>query len=397
MNPRLIFFFILGLDAFVLFTQTSQLSISYYEAKLLYGEVSALQYIIKISLYIFGQNDFALRFPMILMHSLSAILLFKISKDYVYSYRNRLWLIIVFLLLPGVISSALIVNSAGLIIFGLLFFIYIYQNYSLVYTYPLLILLLFINSGFQFLFIALAFKGLNIKNKLFFIFNIFLFIISIYMQRIGAHGSPSGHFLDTIGIYATVFTPIIFIYLFYTLYRRYLNKNFDILWYISTTALVISLILSFRQKMHIEYFAPYLIMALPIMGQVFIHSYRVRLKIFRKKYKIFFSITLMFLLVNSSIVFYNKYLYLLIQNPKKHFAYKMQVARELAQELKKKDINCIDADKKMSLRLRFYGISECKKYYLHENNLNSSTSSNVTISYNNKAVYKATVTKLNIN
>jgi hypothetical protein len=103
------------------------------------------------------------------------------------------------------------------------------------------------------------------------------------------------------------------------------------------------------------------------------------------------------LLVNSSIVFYNKYLYLLIQNPKKHFAYKMQVARELAQELKKKDIYCIDADKKMSLRLRFYGISECKKYYLHENNLNSSTSSNVTISYNNKAVYKATVTKLNIN
>jgi hypothetical protein len=397
MNPRIIFFFILGLDAFVLFTQTSQLSISYYEAKLLYGEVSALQYIIKISLYLFGQNDFALRFPMILMHSFSAMLLFKISKDYVYSYRNRLWLIIVFLLLPGVISSALIVNSAGLIIFGLLLFIYIYQNYSLVYTYPLLILLLLIDNGFQFLFIALAFKGLNIKNKLFFIFNIFLFIVSVYMHRIGAHGSPSGHFLDTIGIYATVFTPIIFIYLFYTLYRRYLNKNFDILWYISTTALVISLILSFRQKMHVEYFAPYLIIALPIMGQVFIHSYRVRLKIFRKKYKIFFSITLMFLLVNSSIVFYNKYLYLLIQNPKKHFAYKMQVARELAQELKKKDIYCIDADKKMSLRLRFYGISECKKYYLLENNLNSSTSSNVTISYNNKAVYKATVTKLNIN
>jgi hypothetical protein len=87
----------------------------------------------------------------------------------------------------------------------------------------------------------------------------------------------------------------------------------------------------------------------------------------------------------------------LIENPKKHFAYKMQVARELAQELKNKNIYCISTDKRMSLRLRFYGISECKKYYLLENNLYSSTNSNVTISYNNKTVYKATVTKLNIN
>ena len=397
MNPRFIFFFLLGLDAFVLFTQTSQLSLSYYEAKLLYGEVSALQYIIKTSLYIFGQNDFALRLPMILMHSLSAMLLFKISKDYVYSYRNRLWIIIIFLLLPGVISSALIVNSAGLIIFGLFLFIYVYKNYSFAYVYPLLILLLFLNSGFKFLFIALALKSLNIKNKFFFIFNLFLFFVSIYMNSIDTHGSPSGYFLDTIGVYSTIFTPIIFIYLFYTLYRRYLNKDFDILWYISTTALVISLILSFRQKIHVEQFAPYLIIALPIMGQAFIHSYRVRLKMFRKRYKIIFSITLIFLLLNSSLVFYNKYLYLLIENPKKHFAYKMQVAKELAQELKNKNINCISTDKRMSLRLRFYGISECKKYYLLENNLYSSTNSNVTISYNNKTVYKATVTKLNIN
>jgi hypothetical protein len=217
------------------------------------------------------------------------------------------------------------------------------------------------------------------------------------MYRIGAHGSPSGYFLDSLGLYSTIFTPIIFVYLFYTLYRRYLHKNFDILWYISTTAFVISLLLSFREKIHVEYFAPYLIVALPIMGQVFIHSYRVRLKMYRKKYKIFFSITLIFLLINSSIVFYNQYLYLLIENPKKHFAYKMQVAKELSQKLKNDNIYCIDADKKMSLRLQFYGITQCNKYHLLENDLDSSNISSVTISYKNKPVYRATVTKLNIN
>jgi len=84
MNTRIILFLILGLDAFILIVQTSQLSISYYEASLLYGEFSPLQQIIKSSLYFLGKNDFTLRLPMIIMHLSSALLLYKISNKYVY-------------------------------------------------------------------------------------------------------------------------------------------------------------------------------------------------------------------------------------------------------------------------------------------------------------------------
>ena len=130
MKYRIILFLILGVDAFVLFLQTSELSISYDEATLLYGEFSFLQLVVKASLSIFGTNDFALRVPMITLHISSAILLYIVSKKYIQREENRLWLILVFVLLPGVISSALLVDGAGLVIFGLLLFVYIYENYS---------------------------------------------------------------------------------------------------------------------------------------------------------------------------------------------------------------------------------------------------------------------------
>lgn len=397
MNNRYILFLILGLDAMVLLFQTRELSISYYEASLLYGSFSVLQAIVKTSIYFFGQSDFALRLPMILFHLFSAILLYEISKKYVKKERNRTWLILVFVLLPGVMSSALIVNSAGMVLFGLLLFVYIYENHSIKLIYPLLIAYLFIDGGFVYLFLALTVFSLYKKDKTFFIFNLVLFLVSLSLFGIDTHGSPRGHFLDSIGIYAMIFSPIIFIYLFYVLYRRYLTKDIDILWFISTVVFVFSLLLSFRQRVSIEHFAPYVILALPLIAQTFEHSYRVRLNIFRKKYKVVFVVTLTLLLINSSVVFFNKYLYYIVEQPKKHFSYKMHVAKELAAELKARDINCISSGSKMSQRLEFYGVTKCNKYILKENTLDCENIHGVTVSYKNRLIYSANVTKLNIN
>jgi hypothetical protein len=125
------------------------------------------------------------------------------------------------------------------------------------------------------------------KKNTFLIFNVILLLGSLFLFGISSHGTPKGHFLDAIGIYAAIFSPIIFIYIFYVLYRRYLTKDFDILWFISSVILVLSLLLSFRQRVNLEIFAPYVILALPLMAQSFESSYRVRLNIFRKRYCIF--------------------------------------------------------------------------------------------------------------
>jgi hypothetical protein len=397
MNVRYILFLILGLDALTLIFQSSELSISYNEALLLDGSFSFLQALIKSSIFIFGQNDYALRLPMIALHVASAILLFKISKNYLKVERNRIWLLLIFILLPGVMSSAIIVNNAGLIIFALLLFVYVYENHSIKTTYILLFCYMLLEGSFAMLFVALALFSLYKKEKNYFLFNAALFLGSLLLYGIDTHGSPKGYFIDSIGIYAAIFSPIIFIYLVYVLYRRYLTKDLDILWFIATVALVFSLLLSFRQRVTIEYFAPYAILALPLIAQTFEHSYRVRLDIFRKKYRWAFIISLALLFVNSSIMFFNKYLYQIVKEPKKHFSYNMHIAKELSNELKIRGIDCVTTDKKMQKRLEFYGVTKCNNLILRENSLNYTKTDSVTISYINRVVYNASVTDLNTN
>ena len=395
MNHRLILFLIIGIDAIILLFKTSELSISYYESLLLYGDISLLQLIIKFSISLFGENDFALRLPMILFHTLSTLLLYTISKEYISQNRNRLWLVLVFVLLPGVISSAIVVNSAGMVIFALLLFLFIYQKFGLKYSYFLLFIYAFIESSFGYLFFSLIFFSIYQKNYKFLGFNTVLLVISIYLYGTNISGTPSGHLLDTLGIYAALFTPIVFIYIFFMLYRRLLVKDLDIIWFIASVTLALSLILSFRQRIYIENFAPYIIIALPLAAQTFYSSYRVRLRNFRTNYRVIFVTAIVFLFVNAFVVLFNKEIYRLLDNPKKHFAYKMHIAKELALELKKRDIYCVTSTERMSNRLKFYGINSCKEYKLSKLLVDSSVLDSVTVSYVNKIVYRANVTKIN--
>jgi hypothetical protein len=395
MRYKLILFLILGIDALTLLYETSHISISSSGASLLYGNFSFLQLLVKSSLALFGHNDFALRFVFITMHILSALLIYVISAKYVSSKRNQIWLVLIFVLLPGVVSSAIMVNHAGFIIFGLLLYLYLEERSSKLFMNMLLFVYALLDVGFVYLFLGLAFYYLFNKEKREFSYNIGLYFLSSYLYGFDIYGFPRGHFLDTIGVYSAIFTPVIFIYLFYVLYRGYLSDKKDKLWYIASTALIFSLLLSFRQRVDIEHFAPYLIVALPLAAQTFASSYRVRLKEHRKGYRAIFILAFLFLILNTLLVFFNKELYLVLDNPKKNFAYNMHVAKELAQELKSKGISCVTTDNKMQKRLRFYSIGKCADRSLQALPIESTQPADVTIRYKNKVLYKAVVTKLN--
>ena len=395
MSSKIIFFLLLGLDALILLLETSHVSISYDEALVLYGHHSFLQYITQFFITLFGQNDIGLRLAMILMHLGSVVLLYQISKRYLKSERNRLWLILIFILLPGVISSAIVLNHAGVIIFALLLYIYLDGIVSEKYTAGLLLLFALLDPGFSYLFIGLGIYYLTHKQRWMFGYTILLYFLSINLYNVQITGAPKGYFLDLLGVYSAIFTPIIFIYIFYVLYKRYLTKKTDKLWYISSTVLLISLVLSFRQRLNIEVFAPYLIVALPLAAQSFVSSYRVRVKEFRKTYRLIFGLSLIFLLLNATVVFFNQELYRYIDNPRKHFAYNMHVAKELAEELKSKGITCLKTNYKMQLRLRFYGIKECNKTLLKRVSVKKAENSDVTIRYSGRVVYRANVTNIN--
>ena len=392
MRARIILFLFLGMDALMLFFESNTLSISHHEAELVYNSTSLLHQIITTSLTLFGNNDFALRLPMILMHLISVLLLYAISGRYLRYDTDRLWLVLIYMLLPGINSAALLVDHSGLVIMLLLLYIYS-QNYSKVVQYGWLISFLFIDVSFAFLYLGHFFYAIKKKKNQLLILNLLLFGLSLYIHGFDTHGSPSGHFLDTLGVYAAIFSPIIFIYLFYILYRRFVTKTDDFLWCLAATALIFSLLLSLRQQIEVEVFAPYLILAMPLAAQAFFRSYRVRLKMFRGKYRTVFTISLILLVINVLVVMFNKELYRFIEKPSKHFAYDHHVAKDLASQLKDAGVACVHTeDDEMQLRLQFYGIEAC------QNNILSSQSDQnmtpVTIRYNGVTVYEKYVSKV---
>jgi hypothetical protein len=394
MKSKLIFF-IVFVDFFILLYEASLLSISYSESLLYFNNHSLISFLANFSTQLFGHNDIALRLPMILLHIFSVLLLYKISFFYIKKERERILLIFIYILLPGVISSALILNAAGMVLFFTLLFIYLYKSSeNKLYSYILLAFLVFLDNSFQYLFLSLMFYSYHKKEIKFFIYSMFLLVFSLFLFGTDIGGYPTGHLLDTLALYSAICSPIVFVYLVYILYRYYLMKELDIIWFISAISLIFSLLLSLRQRIHIEYYAPFLIVSLPLAAKIFISSYKVRLPIFRKRYKLLFNISLIFLIFNFSIILTNRFLYLILDKPQKHFAYKNNIAKELAYKLKEKGIDCIYTDYKMQLRLKFYGINECQDKILKK--YPTKNAQDVSIRYINKPVYQAFVTKINI-
>ena len=391
MRERIILLLILGFDAVVLLYSVSTLSITAHEADVYFHGQSFVNYLTHFSTSIFGQNDYALRLPMIIFHLLSVVMLYVVSKPYVKRNTDRLWLLLVYILLPGVMSAALLVNSAGIMIFTLFFLLYLYQIKSK--FIPLfLILFLFIDSAYTMLYFALFVYALNKNNRFYLALTILLFISSYFYYGVGAMGKPSGHFLDTLGLYATIFSPIVFLFMIYVLYRNMVAKKDDIALYVGGIAFVVSLLLSFRQSIHIENFAPYLMLLLPLSAQTFFSSYRVRLRMFRGRYRVMVMVGFTLLAIHFSLLLFNKGLYLFLENPHDNFAYKTHIVKELAGQLKMKNINCVTAESNsLQTRLKFYGIAECTESVLYE--VPQDIVSDVTIRYVGRKVAAFNVTK----
>lgn len=372
---------------------TSELSISYYEANIFYHETSLLHYIVSFSTYLLGENDLALRLPMIIMHFFGAFLYYDISQSLFKKQSDKLWNLLIYLLLPGINSAGIMVDGAGLVLFLLLFFLFVYKHKKYL-AYCLLPLYVFIDASFAFMYLGFIFYAMDKRDTKLLFASIFLFGVSMYLFGIEIGGHPKNHFLNTLGIYGAIFSPIVFVYFIYTLYRWGVKEERTLLWYLGATAFLFSMLLSFRQQMKLEELAPYIIIATPIMVKTFLSSYRIRLREFRKQYRVLLIVGISVLALSTLSIFLNKCLYLFISNPTKHFVYKNHIAKELSVALKKLDINeVITRSERLQLRLKFYGIE--KGYGINLSTKKPSLKKkDVTISYMGVKVAKYYVTKL---
>lgn len=232
-----------------------------------------------------------------------------------------------------------------------------------------LISALFIDKTFNILFLTFFFFGIYKKKSTMFIISFILFALNLTFYGFEVSGKPKGYLLDTLGIFAACFSPLIFIYFFYVLYRLTFKDDKSLLWFLGSITFVFCLLLSLRQKLYLEDFLPFCVICTPLLVKTLMQSYRVRLPRFRLKYKIFIECAFAFLLFCYFSIIANNILYFFIKNPNNHFANNYHIVKELAYKLNQNGINSIHAKKELQKRLLFYGIKDSKKLYIREFNV----------------------------
>ena len=350
-------FLICLIDFVFLLYAANSLSISYNEAEIFFQKHSLLGYILKLSAHFFGQNDLAMRGVMIFFHIASVVLMYKVSKFYIKLEFDRIVAVLLFVLLPGTLASALIINNAGICITLALLCIYLFHIKKKILFSLFFCLAFFIDGDFLIFYAGFFIFALYKRKPPLAWLSAILFLLTLYFFGFETNGRPSGHFIDTFGIFAAVFSPFVFIFFVYTIYRIWVKEKKDLLWFIAICSFCFCMIVSVRQRLELEQFLPFCVIATPLMVRVFFNSYRVRLPKFRKGHKICTSLVMLFLIFNWSAIIFNQVFYLFLSDPTKHLTYKFDVAKELADKLKEAGVQDIATeDTRLALRLKFYGI-----------------------------------------
>ena len=268
---------------------------------------------------------------------------------------------LIFMLLPGILTATTLVNVAILVLPLVLLFVLLHEKGHYFLLPPLMLALFFIHEASIIFFAAVLLYAVVHKEIKLTIFSLAFLLAFVYLAKgIEIGGRPSGHFVEIFGLYATVFSPLLFLYFFYAMYRILLREKKTLIWYISFTALAFSLLLSIRQRVYITDFAPYVMIAIVLMLDVFNHTLGVRLPQFQKRYKRGFIAVMSFLALSVFLIVGHKFLFLLLDDPETHFAHRIYKPYQLAKELKSEGIECYDgAHGRERYQLRYYDIPPC--------------------------------------
>ncbi|MBU1667722.1 hypothetical protein KKC13_04830 [bacterium] len=331
-----------------------------HEATVYYTDTKILYYLTHMAEGWFG-NGLDFRFPFVLLGVINIPIFFIMSRLYFSNKEESYFATTIFALLPGIITSAILVNIAVLVITFVLAFIIFYEKKKIIWQAISMISLLLVHDASVIFFIALAIFSAFKRDTMLFSMSIMLSAISLlYFNGLDIGGSPSGKFLELFGLYIALFSPLVFIYFFYALYKIWLRERKDILWYISFTAFTLSIFLSLRQRVNMTDFAPYVIVAVILMIVTYQQTLNVRLPQFQMWYKRGFFMVLFSLIISSMIILFHKQFFYLLEDKSKHFAYSFYEPYWQVLELHEIEQNCYTVgSQKGQYQLKYYGIEEC--------------------------------------
>ncbi len=305
-------------------------------------------------------NELGMRLFFLIFGFANAYLLYEITADFFTKREERLLALDFYLMLPGVIVSTVLANDAVIIAFLVLLFLYLHmRGKSILSLFPLL-LLAFVHWSALYFYMTLVLYGLFQKRRE--VFWVAAAAIMLYMM-LGVsmpEPTPGNHFFEMLGIYATIFSPLLFVYLFYALYRTLLRGEKGLLWYISFGALIISLVLSLQERVKITDFSAYLMPGIIIAVHSYLGSLKVRLRHFQKGYRISFAIIVSSLILSSMTMLLHQPIYRIFGSKYYPLVASVYEPYDRAQKLKSNGEKCVEESRqKVLYQMRYYGLGKC--------------------------------------
>jgi hypothetical protein len=360
MSQRL-FAFALLLYVVALLFLASTTPISPHEAKILYTSEEITAQLMRAGGYLID-SIVGLRLPFLLLGLLSIGLFYHLSKSYFETINDARVATLIFMMLPAILTATTLVNIAIIVLPLVLFFLIVYEKGGF-YPLPFVMLMLFlIHEASIIFFVALWIYSLIHRDKRLLLFStLFLLAFILLAKGIDVGGRPSGHFIEIFGLYATLFSPLLFLYFFYVMYRILLREKKHLLWYISFIAFALSLLLSLRQRVDITDFAPYVTLSVILMVESFYQTLRVRLSEFQRHYKRAFWVMMASLGVTLLVIVFHQSIYRSMSDPSSHFAARIYEPYFLAKKLHMQGIDCVDSVQgRRGYQLEYYGIKPCR-------------------------------------
>jgi hypothetical protein len=358
---RLSFYLFVPFYLMALLYLANSLPIGSHEATIFYSSRDILYGLTHLFEGVFSTSlDF--RLPFLLFGFLNIFLFLKMSEHYFDNREESYLATTIFALLPGIITSVVLVNIAVIVISFVLFFLIFYEKKAYFGQAVSIVALLLVHDASIIFFISLVIFSAFKRDKPLFIISILCTAISlIYFNGLEIGGKPTGEFLELFGLYMALFSPLIFFYFFYALYRIWLREQKDILWYISFIAFVVSILLSLRQQVDMTNFAPYVIVSVVLMLVTYHRTLYVRLPQFQKFYRIGFYIVFGSLVLSAMVIIFHKLFFSMIDDKSKHFAYTFYEPYWQVLELKEIGQNCYTVkNQKVQYQLKYYGIEKCE-------------------------------------
>jgi len=209
-------YFIYTLFAYIIavFYLSTTTPISPHEAKMFYTSTELVSTLMHWGSS-FIEGFLGLRIFFILFGFLSIALFYKLSRTYFPRISDAYLATVIFMILPGILTAITLANISIIVLCIVLLFVLLYEKGHYAFLPFLMLILFFIHEASIIFFVGLLLYGVMYKDKKLAIGSLAFLLAFIYLTKgIEIGGRPSGHFLEIFGLYATVFSPLLFLYFF---------------------------------------------------------------------------------------------------------------------------------------------------------------------------------------